>query len=66
MNLDLGGAPQLDQQLLAHLLDEAVAHVVHDREELDPILERLGPVAESHLHSGWDVTDPTSGVVFKL
>ena len=34
-----------------------------EEEELDTILSRLGSGAEVHLHSVWDLTDPTGGVV---
>jgi hypothetical protein len=36
-----------------------------DRDELIPILDRLGPGAEIHLHSVWDLTDLIGGVVLK-
>jgi hypothetical protein len=34
-----------------------------EEEELEAIRSRLGPGAEVHLHSVWDLTDPTGGVV---
>ena len=34
-----------------------------DEGELGPILERLGPGAEVHLNSVWDLRNPTGGVV---
>jgi hypothetical protein len=34
-----------------------------EEEELETIRSRLGPGAEVHLHSVWDLTDPTGGVV---
>lgn len=34
-----------------------------EEEELDSIRSRLGPGAEVRLHSVWDLTDPTGGVV---
>lgn len=33
--------------------------------ELDAIRSRLGPGAEVRLHSVWDLTDPTGGVVIE-
>lgn len=36
-----------------------------DRDELTPILDRLGHGVEIHLHSVWDLTNPVGGVVLK-
>lgn len=36
-----------------------------DEEDLGPIFDRLGPGVEVHLHSVWDVTDKTGGVVVR-
>ena len=36
-----------------------------DREDLTPILNRLGPGAEVHLSSVWDARDSTGGVVLR-
>ena len=40
-------------------------HLCEDRDDLNPILERLGPGCEVRLHSVWDMTDPTGGIVFQ-
>lgn len=40
-------------------------HLCEEMDDLDPILERIGPGAELHFHSVWDVTDPTGGVMLK-
>ena len=34
-----------------------------DEDGLPPILERLGPGVEIHLHSVWELKDSTGGVV---
>jgi hypothetical protein len=36
-----------------------------DGDELEPILGRLAAGAEVHLHSVWDLKNPTGGVVIK-
>lgn len=36
-----------------------------DEDELAPILDRLAPGAEVHLHSVWDVRDATGGVLVR-
>lgn len=37
-----------------------------DEEELEPILARLAAGAEVHLHSVWDLNNPTGGVVARI
>ena len=58
-------SPILVEVRFPHMATSSDWHLCDDRDDLDPILERLGPGAELHLHSVWDVTDPTGGVVFK-
>jgi hypothetical protein len=36
-----------------------------DRDELGPILDRLGPGVEVRLSSVWDIQDPSGGVVLR-
>ena len=36
-----------------------------DEDDLGPILDRLAPGAELHMHSVWDVTDAPGGVVVR-
>jgi hypothetical protein len=36
-----------------------------DSDDLTPILDRLAPGAEVHLHSVWDLKNPSGGVVLK-
>jgi hypothetical protein len=36
-----------------------------DRDDLTPILDRLAPGTEVHLHSVWDLKNPTGGVVLR-
>jgi hypothetical protein len=36
-----------------------------EEDELETILSRLSPGVEVHLHSVWDVTDPTGGITVR-
>jgi hypothetical protein len=36
-----------------------------DEEDFTVIFDRLAPGAEAHLHSVWDVTDKTGGVIVR-
>jgi hypothetical protein len=36
-----------------------------DQDDLAPILDRLGPGVEVHLHSVWDLKNPAGGVVLR-
>ena len=36
-----------------------------DEHDLEPVVARLGPGAEVHLHSVWDLADPTGGLVLR-
>lgn len=58
-------SPILVEVRFPHMGTSSDWHLCDDLDDLDPILERLGPGAEVRLHSVWDVTDPTGGVVFR-
>jgi len=58
-------SPVLVEVRFPHMGTSSDWHLCDALDELDPILERLGPGAEVRLHSVWDVTDPTGGIVFK-
>ena len=57
--------PVLVEVRFPHMGTSSDWHLCDDLDDLDPILDRLGPGAEVRLHSVWDVTDPTGGIVFK-
>ncbi len=58
-------SPVLVEVRFPHMGTSSDWHLCDDLDDLDPILERLGPGAEVRLYSVWDVIDPTGGVVFK-
>ena len=58
-------SPVLVEVRFPHMGTSSDWHLCKDLDDLDPIPEQVGPGAKVRLHSVWDVTDPTGGVVFK-
>jgi len=57
--------PVLAEVRFPHMGTSSDWFLCEDAADLDPILERLGPGAEVHLSSVWDLRDATGGVVLR-
>lgn len=58
-------SPVLVEVRFPHMGTSSDWHLCEELTDLDAILQRLGSGAEVRLHSVWDVTDPTGGVVVR-
>ena len=58
--------PVLVEVRFPHTATSADWFLCGDADELEPILGRLAAGAEVHLHSVWDLKNPTGGVVARI
>lgn len=57
--------PVLVEVRFPHMGTASDWFLCEDEDDLEPVLARLGPGAEAHLHSVWDVKNSVGGLVIR-